>query len=881
MPPPLSVPHPSGRGFIRVPMPPKTRTNATSDQGLCDNSTSTKVTSAPPHNGYIPTDAPECASSSRRHATVRGGCWQHFRALAARLVPFVVCHTLLTVPLFRLTMCDCVHPTHFSMSFGVNRGGACKRGREESLTGEVVLSPTLDDNPSCLFLCLCRLVGKPCNGRGIAELRLQVATQISFHSHWGTMVNHSYMKQWATSLGYDSVHQLVQRTHVSPLRPGSCLDIHIVHEFTGLTIWVLDELDRVLLSLGDVAPSLALRLVDTHYRLVEVNPEAAEDVRLRIKTASELRADRTLLLQDILRRYIRSTARAMTVSYHRPIWENMATIGLLKGVVVVHQWQELSGRDARATVAIGSDAYEMQLPCWARFISLRLELNSFHASYAHLQEQAWNVTRVHIALAARHILEVEDPCTNIWQRTQSLCLQGALTSKEVAMQLHACWCVHTGDELRPCRLAEWNRHNDAPAPSLCLQGGPSDGDQHLSAYFFVGNCPVQQVANFLSTNFGVTTKVPADASASQPGSPPSLSPTIRFNESEHNAVPLDSRSNTEKTLLVGGAVKHPFPVFYKWKANTERGFRRVQITTPNYSVFEVCLPRDPQQAVAAVAQHLALDERWLSFNWRTTRHLYVEWRAPPTAGAELDRIRAIAEDLIPGAPTRAATSAKTVSLGARVSRQHGLTALTSKPALARAVMALNQLLSKLLPATRWTSIAITRAATVAAHSDKQNQFGRTTYLMALDNPVWFMSHSDLGPTVVEDGVATPVTWNELMPGCPALFDSTRSHAILACSQALLLVLYSPSRKLREDTLVQLKELHFPCDAQGGELPLDLEARDHTLRVTTPAGDTHIVPWPLPQMACHLTGWLCKHYRRPELAWELWDKPSARQADELQ
>eukprot|EP00971_Amphidinium_carterae_P238035 4725664-Amphidinium_carterae.1 len=153
--------------------------------------------------------------------------------------------------------------------------------------------------------------------------------------------------------------------------------------------------------------------------------------------------------------------------------------------------------------------------------------------------------------------------------------------------------------------------------------------------------------------------------------------------------------------------------------------------------------------------------------------------------------------------------------------------------------------------------------------------------MSLDTSVWFMSHSDLGPTVVEDGVSTPITWNELEPGRPALFDSTRHHSIHATKDALLLVLYSPCRKLQDATLAQQQDLGFPCEIMGGDLPWDLEAQQHTIKVTTPAGDAHIVPWLLPQMACHLTGWLCKKYRRPDISWELWDKPEAGQSDVLQ
>eukprot|EP00971_Amphidinium_carterae_P346277 6487628-Amphidinium_carterae.2 len=252
-----------------------------------------------------------------------------------------------------------------------------------------------------------------------------------------------------------------------------------------------------------------------------------------------------------------------------------------------------------------------------------------------------------------------------------------------------------------------------------------------------------------------------------------------------------------EALLLGGAAVLPFPPFSMWNHEAVRGHRPTQITTPSYSVFAVHLPRDNVQAQEAIAQHIGMDRRWLSFAWQSTRHVTVTWHSPPCFADSLERMLALATSLLKGAPKRMKTNAQTIVFGARVSRKHGATAATSRPDNAAPLSELNHLLSSRLSAFPWTSLAVANCAGVPLHMDTQNRPGRATAIVALDCAVWIQSHSQVG-TLGPDHITTPMAWNQLRPGHPFIFDSTRLHAIASCRQATLIVMYSPKRDTRPE-----------------------------------------------------------------------------------
>eukprot|EP00971_Amphidinium_carterae_P209135 4148855-Amphidinium_carterae.4 len=140
------------------------------------------------------------------------------------------------------------------------RGGGHKRARTDTITSEIVLNPTPADNPCCLFVCLCKLIGKPTDRAGVDELRLQIANQIAHRHSLMEPVATWTLSRWASAMGFDNVRSLIHATHIYPLRPGSRLDLHLVHEFTGASLWVLDHLGDVLFAIGRFTPSFALRL---------------------------------------------------------------------------------------------------------------------------------------------------------------------------------------------------------------------------------------------------------------------------------------------------------------------------------------------------------------------------------------------------------------------------------------------------------------------------------------------------------------------------------------------------------------------------------------------------------------------------------------------
>eukprot|EP00971_Amphidinium_carterae_P115217 2282090-Amphidinium_carterae.1 len=118
-----------------------------------------------------------------------------------------------------------------------------------------------------------------------------------------------------------------------------------------------------------------------------------------------------------------------------------------------------------------------------------------------------------------------------------------------------------------------------------------------------------------------------------------------------------------------------------------------------------------------------------------------------------------------------------------------------------------------------------------------------------------------------------MAWNQLIPGLPAVFDSTRQHAIAAHQQATILVLYSARRELKPETVAHLERLGFPSAAGRAAPPLDVDAQTHTIEVHMPDGLTHVIPWRQPQMVSNLWTWLCRKYKNMELAWTTWDKPA--------
>eukprot|EP00971_Amphidinium_carterae_P201335 3995435-Amphidinium_carterae.1 len=289
------------------------------------------------------------------------------------------------------------------------RGGGLKRTRADAITSDVVLNPKPADNPCCLFFCLCKLIGKPTDRTGVDELRLQIANQLARSNAVAEPIANRTLCRWAAAMGFESVRSLIHATHNHPLRPGSRLDLHIVHEFTGVTLWVLDHLDDVLFAIGQFTPNFALRLENMHYQVVKLRPQEAEVLNKRLRRTQESCADPNQLVEDTLSRYLRTTDRIMEVAFYLPIWELLPDIGRIKGVIVAHHWQQVTGADATTWLQLEHEYLELNIPCWAKFISLRLEASCPHHVPPNTHGAIWPHIQSYVVAAATKILATEDP----------------------------------------------------------------------------------------------------------------------------------------------------------------------------------------------------------------------------------------------------------------------------------------------------------------------------------------------------------------------------------------------------------------------------------------------------------------------------------------
>eukprot|EP00971_Amphidinium_carterae_P346276 6487628-Amphidinium_carterae.1 len=335
-----------------------------------------------------------------------------------------------------------------------NRGGAQKRSIRDASDMLTVLDPAPQDSPDCLFYCLCRLIGKEATSVGVTELRLLIATKLShLHMHSDCVAMHS-IKQWATSLGYDSVCALIKATHLHPHRMGSALDLHVVHLLTGITIWVYDVNDHLIFALGESEPEHALRLAAMHYKLVRLNDLVAAESAKKLRRIRDLCADKDALVREVLVRHLRARGRVMTVASHIPVWHIDLALGLIKGAVIVHAWQAVCGSDSRIEVHTKEEVFHLNFPEWTKFACMRLEVVDCIVAPPSWEDTLWPLVQDDFVEAVKQTLLVEDPRANLWQRTQFHCLRAAICSQHTAQLLERCWCAHVGDNLTAWALEQ-------------------------------------------------------------------------------------------------------------------------------------------------------------------------------------------------------------------------------------------------------------------------------------------------------------------------------------------------------------------------------------------------------------------------------------------
>eukprot|EP00971_Amphidinium_carterae_P138422 2742952-Amphidinium_carterae.2 len=158
------VPNPTGRGFIRVPLPPK------GYMSFCPSTPSLCTT----EDHYTRYDYKHSSGTP-----LRGGSPGSKRS-------------------------------HDSISIGQH---------------SLVIDPPACSNPSCLLACLCHVLGKPATDASVDWPRAQIAKTPDYIDRSQQPIGNRSVAFWANQAGFSSVQSLVSSTFVKPLRKGFVLDL--------------------------------------------------------------------------------------------------------------------------------------------------------------------------------------------------------------------------------------------------------------------------------------------------------------------------------------------------------------------------------------------------------------------------------------------------------------------------------------------------------------------------------------------------------------------------------------------------------------------------------------------------------------------------------
>eukprot|EP00971_Amphidinium_carterae_P115986 2297593-Amphidinium_carterae.1 len=249
---------------------------------------------------------------------------------------------------------------------------------------------------------------------------------------------------------------------------------------------------------------------------------------------------------------------------------------------------------------------------------------------------------------------------------------------------------------------------------------PDDVLEEGALHLFTCDVP----ANEVRRTFRHLVEGPPAPDSSHPVLPLVLSPTLPF------VVP--SPSQVPSPPLEGGTTWPQFPSFPSWNQAVPPGHKRMQVSTPCYSVYGVPLPSgDRSSAERCIASHLSLDICWILFSWLSARHVLLKWRQLPAIVPLIERLTDLTTQIMAGCATRKATNTRTAIIGARSSRKHGVTALTARQAKQTMIVELNAILTGALPGLRWACAGLLLGGSIPVHNDPLNCAGPHTHVFSL------------------------------------------------------------------------------------------------------------------------------------------------------